>query len=900
MTILRPLLFLLLLVATLVAPAGPGWSQENDKAFIARRLTMLSLVSKAKKAMKAGEYDTAEAHLNRAAALVNEGGFNGTLDFFRPSLNFARLFKRRKRWDEVARFAGFVVAGMGQPPLKALRERVIAEAYYAEALVKLNRRTEAEAVYESAVAGRYLLDGDEGRARFSAWILYEAAKLKSKLNRSDAADYRARVFALYAAGGDILDREYAYLRFKDLSARRDLLEPTGRKVLMPVARDYLAFLDRDGVRIPELDQMSYRAFLCKLYAEVKDYEQALALCQQNETWREAKGKFGKPYYRNGHSIVSILILMKRYDEAEARIDHYARHAKEIEYEGWHDLANIHSVRAFLLKRRGDRNAAQREYRTAYYLFRKIYPANHPRVLRERRRIDTSDPGFAGFLLAAEFADTSEHGPEFSPDASADIVPLWVFSGRTIELEARLKAAKSDDARLWLNRAAAAALLGEFDAFEVAHAKARSMARSGGGNIAANSPWFDIIDGVARLWATEHTRNAARSPLERLSQRVDLGPVEKSMLFALRTLYHNSQGQDTLRRQVTRDWADAWTPSTAPGGWDIFAAITLWGFAQDVLDEERLAGLGAQVAKVLAAQGTADVAQALFEYQPYASGLGDTRSDAGLARMEALVHRIQQMFPADHAVQTMVLSQYASSLMQLGRTRQAGVVAKEAVGTYRRNPYHDVNSLAYLIAQQGYIALDDWAVSGSAQQGDIAVSLARTAYDTLDMETVRWDLLLDIVVIYMRALNSWGEHGAAEQIAKRHLPDLETVPRGLYHRSVVFLQDYAEIAISLGKPQVAREAYARAAALIPDETLTDREFRSGVDYRRGLLEWNEGAYADGFDRLSGSNAAFHESAAERARRAITGQLIETREARLRVATEAFMGWEYSLTLAEGAK
>jgi len=905
---LRPTLWIVLLGAALAAPGGAVRAQvqpddvtqpagEVASDFAARRKAMLSLIRRAQKAMQQKDYEAAEAHLNRASDIVNAGGFAGTVDFYQPSLNFARLFYRQKKWDLVARFAGFAAAGMGQAPLKATKERVIAEGYFAEALIKLKRDSEAEAVYESALSGLAVFEGDDGRQRFAASILYETAKLKSRLKRAEAAELRERVFALYLSDGKIWDREYAYLRYQDISARRAATGLSERGVLLAPARQFLGFLDRDGVKVQSADQLTYRAFLCKVFAETKARETALGLCEEVDGAYADAEKFGRAYYRNAHSLVSTLILMKRYDDAKTRIDAYSERARRDGYAGWHELANLHSARGFLLRRRGETSAAQQNYRTAYFMFRKIYPANHPRVLRERRKIDTEDAGFGGFLLAHEFGGNGGNGTAFAPDPRGDGAVMWVFSGQGVELDSALAAAtKEESAALWLNRAAAAALLGRFDEVETTLAQARRLARRGNADIAANSPWFDLVEGVARLWSTDHTRAKARGVLDRLSRREDLDATAAGMLDVLKLLHLSAQGKDALRRQATRQMAAQWQAAPEPNGWDLFAAITLWGFAQDVLDPDPLAQLGARISALIERPGSANVAQMLFEYQPFAMGTSEVLSLSGLARMEALVHQLQQAFPERHIIQTVVLSQYSAVLRRLGRLGEAANVAEAAAGSYRDLPYHQTNELSFLISQQANIAFEQWLSEGDAKQADIAVSLARTAYDMMDQDKARWDLSLDVTITYMRVLNNWGEHSAADRIAKRHAPDINDLPPGSYHRAILFLVEQAEIAVALGQIEAARAAFVRAVSMIPDKTLVDQDFRAGIEYNRGIFEWNEGDLGLGFGLVAQSNTIFQRVSAERARRATTGQIIDDGQGRRRVADEAFMGWEYALALS----
>jgi len=885
-TILRPLFVLCLLIAALAAPVGALRAQDMPPATQEDKDWINASLVRAQELIDQGDLDLAYDVIARANDYTFERNFDPYAEKWLPNFLFAKFYRTfdKRDWSEVERFAASVTAGLDTPEFRDRPERIEAALLLGEALAADERWVEAEPIVEGAFRDSI---GVWGLENVHIRAAYTRAELKSLLDREDAEKARQVAFDFYVPGGPVEDYEYAFLRYYNLNALHTKHRYTNTQMLADEAQSFLDYLTGD-VEVTGADKSFYRGFAALLLYENSQYDDALQIWRARQAYLGELGVFNREYFLGGQRLAGVLIATERYSEASLTLQGYIDEADREGYAERDIVALFYRDLAYIAGVYDQPETAQLYYRKAYAETRRVRSANHPDALALKAEINTTAPDIANFAFAIELGAEANTMFQVLPDAS-DTARMFL-EGNYLALEALLEGLNHTDPAVLLNRAMAAAFLGDYTAMKSYLEQARQTARTTqGGPIAANAPYFDMIEVLGTVWGTSHRTQDAKGPLARLAARqATLTPSERNLYLALELMKVFQEGNEPLTRQALQTWLDQYDPTRVQNVWDAFALMigTEVGFTQ--LEPEKAIPLYDVAIEVLATMPSLVLAREYTEFVRYLNGIGFTESDEGLAAMGALVASIRPRVPPDHVLQTSTQFGFASALWRRERHDEAFKAMQSAAEFYRSNPYYRKDILAFLLAQQSLLLV----VQGKTELG---VAIARETYEEIDFLTARSDLALTVISNYVYALRTFGDAENAAKIARTHVEDNAFMETLVYHQAAELLINLGAAEASLGDTEAARRAFVEAEAVIPKDRFAARLMLSRVAYQRGWLEYSTDNLPEAFHQLSRASQEYQTYRAEIARQQTSGQVAEHTEGLFLLSEEANAGWDYAQEL-----
>jgi len=867
---------------------APLWAQDpatpEDIAWINAAL------ERARELIKDGDMDGAYNVIVRANDYTFERDFSGHAEKWLPNFQFAKFYRHdaRLNWSEVERFAGSVSVGLDTPQYRDRPERIEAMLLLGEALMESNRRAEAEPILEGALRESL---GVWGLERVHIRAAYSLAEVKSLLVRSDAQAARARAFEFYTSGGPILDYEYAFLRYLELDAQRSAPDYRSRlEMITQRAMSFSAYLEGDA-DIGAGDRSFYRGYIGLALFDNREFEQALALWRERESFLEARAEFGREYFLSGQRIAGAMIALERYDEANQTLQRYIDKATEHAYPEHHIIGLLYRDQGHIASRLGNSALAQLLFRKAYATTRRVRAANDIDVLALRALIDLEDEGIGSFAFAQELGGQSDTPFEMHTDAR-DVARLFL-EGNYIALQFALEDQDLNDPVVLLNRAMASAFLGDYDGMKsllkAGRAHVQNQVQSG---LPANTPFFDLVEVLGTAWGTSHRTHEAEGPIARLAARQDsLSPSERSLFLALALMKDFQEGFEPLVQEGLKRWQAQFDPERAPTHWDVFAMMLVAEIGFTYLPSDEIEPLYAQFTRLLAQRDELVLAREYVEFVRYLNGVGYAESDEGLAAMGALVSTMRPRVPETHMLQASTQFGFANALWTRERYDEAFTAMKSAAEYYQANPYHRNDTLAFLLSQQSLLLV----IQGKKELG---LAIARETYEEMDFSHARSDLALAVISNYVYALRNFGDNEAAAKIARAHVADRDFMNGLLFNEAVDLLINLGAAEAALGNEDAARRALIEAEAVVPKGLLTAQLALSRVSYQRGWLESWSGNLGLGFEYASQSSRLYHDYRAELARRQTSGEVSQHSEGAFLVSEEARMGWDFAQALQGG--
>ena len=260
------------------------------------------------------------------------------------------------------------------------------------------------------------------------------------------------------------------------------------------------------------------------------------------------------------------------------------------------------------------------------------------------------------------------------------------------------------------------------------------------------------------------------------------------------------------------------------------------------------------------------------------------TELGLLEREIALH-----VPEYHSMSSAAQFGIANALRWRGRNAEALDWMHRATESLRGNPYHPVDTLAFLLSEQAMLL----SLTGDHA---VAATMAKEAYDMVDLMTSRQDLVAGVVETY--AYTVWQRTGNAARAAaiyKRHVEDAAYFARLEPMHKVSLLRSYAD-SVSDVDLDLARDLLARAEAHLPDDFHDWRNDRSAILWSLAIAEFYHKDHASAFEHMRASNEMVKAWTDDQIANGAVSE-IGADNAHSRAAWEAVIGWDYAQTLPE---
>lgn len=841
---------------------------------------------------EAGEMDAAFALIGRANDYTHEAEFDLLTEFY-PALAFARYYYIKEDWSEMQRFAAATASVLDRDETNDHPYRIEATVLQGVALFESGRTSEAEVVLRGAMQDSN--DNDEiiDLNELAHYFLARAATVNTS---TDASGLREGFMARFSGDYLVTQSQALFLMYMSLNAAVSAGEPPEQ--LITQSEQLLELVDQtDGIE--PVYRSFYRGNHGKMLYEAKRFREARVFFEERRAYLTSVNNIGSDYAVNETRLGSAIANTDGIDAARASMLAAVDLLRENGTVSDWALSDLLGQIAFTYRWQKNEAKTQEYFRAAYLELRKARRVTDKKVKFYADLIDPDDPGMAGFALAAELGaiDTAS----FALTSGGENAIRMFLEGNYAGLE-RLLAAYAKDGKdgkdetpdYLVNLAIYKAMLGAYDESQSALNDARRIARTSLGNaIPANAPIFDLIDLISKTWGTTHLADKVGGAIARLQARETTLPQgQLSLYLALRVMAKFQSGEDAGIRADIRRWMEAQPAerSTPP---DI---LEQWAYA--LMGEVIYTYMGPEEGEEWTSRMTGWIE---MDHQFDLSLVRDTMrfsyllssptlysADGALSEMSGLASVILDQMPRDHGIAAATQFNLANAFWSRNRFQEALTWMQAATDSWRANPYHRKDTLAYLISRQANLMLQD-------NQADVAATLAREAYDMIDLFEARADLAAGVVMTYAYALrmrNDNAEMGGA--ILKKHIEDAAFMKR-LPPRDAIYMhQTYADMLANYAELPVVLEQLDLAEAALPDDNLDWRRDLSQIAMTRAIaIYWNKD-YPDAWAAMTRANDIRSEWQRDTIR-AGDGDDINAVEAHNRAAWEAIIGWDYAQSL-----
>lgn len=291
------------------------------------------------------------------------------------------------------------------------------------------------------------------------------------------------------------------------------------------------------------------------------------------------------------------------------------------------------------------------------------------------------------------------------------------------------------------------------------------------------------------------------------------------------------------------------------------------------------------------EATPDRALALVSTQMFALNADPDAmlTERGFQTMAFHLRSLASMLPEEHQWSVAARFAYASALARRGDRIEAAELTRAALESYRRSPWHQEGTAAFLSVSYG------WLVWGNGNP-ELAQSIIAQAYASRDPAT--WGPLYWAEVCFAQAFvrSYQGRLDEARSVIEEALGETAMMARLTPANATRLHTQHADILAQMGLSDLAADAYDRAVAVLPypeyqggqtmAETLRKRAvfFHDQAQPQAAYLDMAESnaLWFDRYDRYASSGADVARQPAED---------------RLRAVDEAVFGWVLSQSLAE---
>ena len=334
----------------------------------------------------------------------------------------------------------------------------------------------------------------------------------------------------------------------DLKTRRN--KKAEKTALVADARSLLEFL-KTAKKVTDHNASIARVIIANILAESNYLKEGRDLIVERIAYLKEAKPASVSYYYAIENLVSVTTRQKKYDTAlklaQETLDELQDSGKKFAHVRSALQYNAGNNAKYLKQH----TLAQEYYRASYASRREVVSANHPRALKIRKRIDVDLVDPDTYAFAAELGITKSAPLTLLP--TGETVLAAFMQGNYLSLKAKLDRLKktkgADQVLLGLNTALYYALIGELHASDKELSKARKLSRtSTTSNVPINSPYFDIVSALSKVWATEWNIEDAINPLKRLAARHDLTALERGILLALQLQMASSNEDQWLSTQ----------------------------------------------------------------------------------------------------------------------------------------------------------------------------------------------------------------------------------------------------------------------------------------------------------------------------------------------------------------
>ncbi len=836
---------------------------------------------------RAGDLNAGYALIYQANQATYGSDAYETLVKHYPNLALARYYMIDENHTEVESFASSVASALDTDEYRDHPYRIEAATLQGVALYQSDFFAQAELVLRGAVrssAGRQ--DVHDSNQLGQYYLAMVATRLKS----SDSVDQLNKFFQIYDQDGPISRPQAIHL----VSVNLERAESLGKDF------DWLLGESSQLLRLVEATEgidPFYRAYYYSyhgyLLSKSQRYKEAVPVLQRShEDWASQENY-------NYDYLVNVLRLSVAKAYAQSTQEGYDLLLPQIEIAHEHG-ASAETIAVLMLQlghfavAMDQTDLAQRHYRQGYAQARRSLRASHPTVKTLREQIDVENSGISGFAFAAELGAPDGDTFSLAPDG-ADVVQMflqgnYVGLGSLLDHYGTRSDQDSQATAYYVNMALYQALMGAFDESQLYLTTARKTARSRiNASVPPNAPIYDIVDTIARVWGSAHEPETANDALSRLHHRAEnLSPPMRSVYLALAAFQKWQEGRLDLVPAMLNRWFDDYDPARPKTIWDIYGAAVVLEMAYTHGDPARAAQLQAETQADIDALGELPLAEDYLKLVTLVNAPNALLHEEALSELGILVSSVLDLVPTDHSIVASSEFTMANALLWRGRNQEALLWMRRATNSWRLNPYHRKDTLAFLLSRQADILLR----MGKTTE---ASTIAREAYDMMDPYRDRPDLASGVIQTYALAIwNRTGDPKRAGDILVRHLDDPKFMGLQGPVDKVTLMKYYADALANYGALPDVLAVLDRAETTIPQDFNDWRTIRSGLFQSRAVAQyWNQ-AVPGAYGNIRRSNGLYWEWRADAISGGDGGD-IEPQEGRNRAAWEALIGWDYAQSL-----
>lgn len=827
--------------------------------------------------------------LERANDVTYNGDYPLLTDHY-PNLAFARYHYILENWSELQRFAASVASALDREESENHPYRIEATIFQGVALYENGRTGEAEVLLRGAMTDSA---GIEEMADLHELAHYYLSRAATANDTPDASQLRESFMAGFTGENLVTNGQALFLFYLSLNAA---IRADEDPVALVEQSTQLIELADTVEGIDPVYRSFYRGNHGRLLYEARLYDEARAFFEERRDFLAGRDLFGSDYAVNAVRLGNALARTEGVDPArDAMLDDLALLREHGQSEDW-AVADVLGQIAYTYRWQNDEATAQDYLRQAYAELRRSRRVTDDRVKFYAALIDPEDPGMAGFPLAAELGRVDETAYELK-SSGEDTIRMFLegnYAGLERLLDAYAREGKDQSPEYLVNLATYKAMVGDYEESQEALAEARRKARTSlGSAIAANAPVFDLVELIAKVWGTVHLADKAEGAIARLAAREDtLSPGQLSLYLAFRALSKYQSGHEAGLRADIQRWMEA-QPDERAAPPDV---LEQWAYA--LMCEMIYVQFGAEEGDLwmdrmlgwiaMARGGELSLVRDTMELTRTFSSPTLFTSDLATSQMSGLASAILDQIPADHMLGAATQFNVANAFWNRNMFDEALYWMQRATDTWRANPYHRRDTLSFLVSRQASLMMQNG-------QADVAATLAREAYDMVDIHEARGDLIAGVIMTYayaVRMRNSNAEMGGA--ILKRHIED-EAFMRRIPPRDTAQLhQSYADMLANYAPLDEVLHQLDLAEAALPDDNLDWRPDLSQIAFTRAIaIYWSEdhvNAWRE-IQRANDIKAAWRRDTIGDG----DGEDVSAVDVQNRAAWEALIGWDYAQTL-----
>ena len=845
-----------------------------------------------------GQTEQALAEVEALNAEVDQYAdfMDGHSGFWLPDLLLASLSLDAGHYKRASEVAAPLVTALDTPAERGGAIRVEALVVLGNALYAMQNYTAAEPVLRSFVAlGEE--PGTEVDGRDVTQAAYLLAQAATRAYAPDAAQIRRDLLADFRERPGASDGLYLRLWMLDFQARRT--NGTADPVMLADARKVADFMAAS----PEGDMAEYHlmyGLLGRIFADNADFDRAVPLLQARLDYLSTSQVDVTEYFWAVQNLAGIHNLqgdfpaaLRRAQEALSEID--ARPDAQSD-----DLAPVRAALEHVIwvaaDALGEALTAQMALERAYVATRQTRSANHPEAEELAAKMDKALVDSARFPYAAELG--LDRPGELFLNADGDDVIAAFLAGRYALISQVLERADAQGtvptAVVALNRAYMAAMLGDIGEGQTQLARARAAAalpqEPGEEVILTPDAWQpDFVEALLMLFARTYDVSRAVAPLDRLEARDDLPEMVQANVRMLRGIQLFNAGDLAGAARLYFDSADADFARVTTDPWGVVLGLGLLNLALEMDDLERARAFVASFSQQL--EATPDRALALVSTQMFALNADPDAmlTEQGFQTMAFHLRSLASMLPEEHQWSVAARFAYASALARRGDRVEAAELTRAALESYRRSPWHQEGTAAFLSVSYG------WLVWGNGNP-ELAQSIIAQAYASRDPDT--WGPLYWSEVCFAQAFvrSYQGRLDEARAVIEEALGQADMMARLTPANAARLHTQHADILAQLGLTDLAAAAYDRAVAVVPYPEYQSGQTMADALRKRASFFHDQAQPQAAYLDMAQSNDLWF----DRYDRYASGGADVARqpaEDRLRAVDEAVFGWVLSRSLAE---